>query len=72
MPQRESLVVPQVEALHVEFHAIAALATALHDELRLQDDLLANVAGLPVPRATPDAGDAVVRQTTVSELVSNE
>jgi hypothetical protein len=45
---------------------------AFHHELTPTNDLLAGVAGLAVAGTAPDPRDAVVRQTTIRELLSNE
>ena len=59
MPEHLALRVPQVEACDVELHAAGLGAQPLHDHLGFGDGLVATVAGLPVARAAPQAGDVV-------------
>lgn len=68
-----TLRVPDVKASNVKLNAFASRrADPFHDKLRRGDDLLTSVTRLAVAGATPEARDAVLGQTTVSELASNQ
>jgi hypothetical protein len=57
----------------VKLNAFASRrADPFHDKLRRGDDLLTGVTCLAVAGATPEPRDAVLGQTTVSELASNQ
>jgi hypothetical protein len=72
MPKDLAGRVPHIETGYVELHAAVLPAQPLHDHLGLGYDLAAAVADLPVARAAPHAGDVVVRETSVGELVLDQ
>jgi hypothetical protein len=51
---------------------LAVEGDAFHDERGLRDDVLTGVADRALARTAPEARDAVVRQPSVGELLSNE
>jgi hypothetical protein len=61
--------VPDVEAFDVKLNAlVGGRAHALHEKLPGANDVLAGVTLFTTSRATPDAGDVVVREPAVGNL----
>ena len=75
LPTRDvALGVPHVETLDVELQSALGevCGHAFHHELERPDFFVAGIADLAVTGATPDSGDAVLRQATIGELLANE
>jgi hypothetical protein len=71
--RRGALHVPDAKAFDVKLNTLVGnRANSLHEELPGTDNFPAGVALLAIAGATPDAGDAVVRELTAGELVSND
>ena len=71
--RRVALRVPDGKAFDVKLNTLVGnRANPLHEELPGTDNFLAGVALLAIAGATPDAGDAVVRELAGGELVSDD
>src|SRR4030095_6723913 len=67
--------IPDVEALDVKLNGLLVgvrRGNALHHQLRLRDARVAGIALFPVAGTTPESRHAVIRETAVIELASDE
>ena len=64
--------VPYVEAADVKLEGASLAVDTFHDEMSARDRMLTGVAALTIPGPTPDARNAVMRQTAVIELLLDE
>src|SRR4030095_12075267 len=67
--------IPDIKALHVKLSGLLVgvhRGDALYHELLLRDESLAGIAPFSVASTTPESRHAVIRQTAIVELTSDE